>query len=219
MIMHFEAIASTNAFCKNGAEKLPDSLIVWATEQSNGYGKPGNRWFSIKNQALIISVLFKGKVDKIGVTSLNTAKFVKDILFEHFGLRCFVKVPNDIYTKNGKLAGILTEIKNNAIIIGIGLNVKEIDIPGSSSLEGEGINVGIFDLVEEMKNNLSFLRKFVFLNEVVLKNEELLFFKKRVEAVSARKRIQGVLYGLSPLGFINIDNVFYSDVKNVRLLR
>ncbi len=58
----------------------------------------------------------------------------------------WLKWPNDVLVRGGKVAGILAEQARDAIVVGIGINVTvardELPVPGATSLAIEGAGTG-----------------------------------------------------------------------------
>lgn len=218
MILHFQILDSTNRFCKNNLHVLPDNTLVWAEHQIAGYGKPGNKWFSLPGQAMLISILFKQKVENPAVSSLNTANFLCELVGENFGVQCKLKVPNDIYTETGKLAGVLIETHGSATIVGIGLNIKKLDVYGASALEDFGIDISPFDMVELLSEKIFILRASAFAKKVeTIDNEKIVFYRKRIMVQSGHKKIYGIFNGLTENGDIIIDGRMYNNISDFRI--
>lgn len=127
----FEEIDSTNNFCKILAkEDFSNPTVVLSDTQSCGRGTKGRSWTSPKNSGLWFSILLTPNFspDFLGIIPLLTASTIYESLLE-FGVKSTIKWPNDIFIKDKKICGILTEsnLSNNKIeylIIGIGINVN-----------------------------------------------------------------------------------------------
>ncbi len=129
MTLHrHDLIDSTNdealRLARDGA---PDGTIVVARQQSAGRGRQGRLWISPPGNVyvsyLVRTARFPGFVParaaEIGfVAALAVADTLDTIIA---GSR--LKWPNDVLLAGAKIAGILTEMTGNAIIIGIGINV------------------------------------------------------------------------------------------------
>ncbi len=105
----------------------PDGTVVVARQQSAGRGRQGRLWISPPGN-LYVSFLFRtarfpgfvpARAAEIGfVASLAVADTLDTIIA---GSR--LKWPNDVLLAGAKIAGILTEMTGDAIVIGIGINV------------------------------------------------------------------------------------------------
>ncbi len=125
-------IDSTNEFLKRNYESFHDGAIVVAIKQTAGKGRMGRTWYSPEG-GLWYSVIFKPRT-KINLniyTKIFSIAVVETI--EKLKVKAKIKWPNDVYYKDKKLCGILTEavtVNNKvvAVIVGIGLNVNN-EIP------------------------------------------------------------------------------------------
>jgi len=144
-----ESTCSTNLLLQQMAEErpaLPSGYIVRALFQTAGRGQKGNAWESEYGKNLIFSVLlrpFNLPAKRQFSISEATSLALKQTLDTYIS-DVSVKWPNDVYYKDGKIAGVLIEnyLKGNDIsysIIGIGLNVNQIcfssDAPNPVSLK------------------------------------------------------------------------------------
>ena len=117
-IIHIEETDSTNQWLKD--RRMGEDQVVWADYQTAGRGCGANRWES-EPENLPANKQFQ--------ISMAISLAIVDALGQLVGDLC-IKWPNDIYWRNGKLAGILIEntLKGNFIkdsIIGVGLNVNQ----------------------------------------------------------------------------------------------
>jgi BirA family biotin operon repressor/biotin-[acetyl-CoA-carboxylase] ligase len=115
-IIRFDSIDSTNNFLKNNYSKFKDFTVVTSEIQKNGYGRKGRIWLSEKGGlwfSFIVST--ENPFFWIACTSVSIVD-----LFN----KTKIKWPNDIYFKNLKVAGILSEKISDKIIVGVGLNVN-----------------------------------------------------------------------------------------------
>ncbi len=129
MILHrHDLIGSTNdEALRLAREGAPDGTVVVARQQSAGRGRQGRVWISPPGNLyvsfLIRTARFPGLVpscvSEIGfVAALAVADTLDTIIA---GSR--LKWPNDVLLAGAKIAGILTEMTGDAIVIGIGINV------------------------------------------------------------------------------------------------
>ena len=127
----FDQLNSTSEKAKElAAGGVAPWTVVMAVEQTGGYGRKGNAWFSPKGGLYFSTVLPKSNVDDLQILTILAAFCVAKTIKENFGVEPFVKLPNDVYLNNKKVCGILTEnvirgeIKSSVIGIGINTNVK-----------------------------------------------------------------------------------------------
>ncbi|MFM7217461.1 MAG: biotin--[acetyl-CoA-carboxylase] ligase [Bacteroidota bacterium] len=137
--LRFEELASTNDYLaaaqRNG--KLPEGSVVTTLYQHGGKGQAGNRWHSQTGANLLCSFLFYPSslsADRVFHLQLFASLAVCETVTILSGAEATVKWPNDVYLHDRKVAGILPEnvVLSNAVrqsIIGIGLNVNQVDFP------------------------------------------------------------------------------------------
>ena len=130
-IVHIAETNSTNNWLKEHGD---DGLVVVADYQTAGRGCGTNKWESERGKNLLFSMLVHPH-DIPAVRQFHISMAISlaicESLEQYIG-DLSIKWPNDIYWRNGKIAGILIEntlkgtvIKNS--IIGVGLNVNQRD--------------------------------------------------------------------------------------------
>ena len=122
-----ERIGSTNDEARRLAlEGAPSGTVVCADEQTAGRGRQARSWFSPPGN-LYMSVLLRlevptGRLTELAfVTALAVADTADTLLPR--SVRASLKWPNDVLVNDAKIAGVLLEQVDNALVIGIGLNV------------------------------------------------------------------------------------------------
>jgi BirA family transcriptional regulator, biotin operon repressor / biotin---[acetyl-CoA-carboxylase] ligase len=125
-------VDSTNSYASALPPGTPEGSIVWALDQTEGRGQGSNRWESEPGKNLTFSIilyptslLVEDQFYLSKVVSLAICDFIA--LFTD---NVSIKWPNDIYVRNGKIAGILIEnsIEGERIIqsvAGIGVNINQ----------------------------------------------------------------------------------------------
>ena len=112
-IVVFEETTSTN----DAVERMIQSregLVVFAESQTKGRGRHARPWVSPRGKGLWFSVLLRPKFPLARITVAASVA----------GAEAQIKWPNDVTLNGRKLAGILTETRQAAAILGIGLNVN-----------------------------------------------------------------------------------------------
>lgn len=108
------------------AEGASSGTVVCADEQTAGRGRYARRWFSPPGN-LYLSLLLRPavpapRIAELGfVTALAVASTVNALLPK--GVRPTLKWPNDVLVNGAKIAGILVEHIDDAVIVGIGINI------------------------------------------------------------------------------------------------
>ena len=124
-----EACESTQALVDTS---LPEGAIVVAGHQTAGRGRLGRRWEAPPGTAILCSVLLKPPASRNAPElALVAGVAVADTIERATGLAVQLKWPNDVMLRRAKVAGILAEMRDGAVILGIGLNVNQTreDVP------------------------------------------------------------------------------------------
>ena len=130
-IIHIDETDSTNRWLKDHTKGQTPCVVV-ADYQTAGRGCGTNTWESERGKNLLFSVMLHPEnlsANKQFQISMAISLAIVDAVGQLVG-DLSIKWPNDIYWRNGKLAGILIEnrlqgslIKDS--IIGVGLNVNQ----------------------------------------------------------------------------------------------
>jgi BirA family biotin operon repressor/biotin-[acetyl-CoA-carboxylase] ligase len=128
-VRHHPSIASTNdEAARLALEGAAHGTVVHADAQTAGRGRFSRRWSSPPGN-LYVSIVLRLDVTptrrtEIGfVAALAVADAVEALLPRR--TRATLKWPNDVLVRGGKIAGILLEDANDALVLGIGLNVLQ----------------------------------------------------------------------------------------------
>jgi BirA family biotin operon repressor/biotin-[acetyl-CoA-carboxylase] ligase len=105
---------------------LPEGAIVVADHQTAGRGRLGRSWDAPPGKALLFSVLLKPPPERHAPElSLVAGVAVADTVERCTGLAVQLKWPNDVMLRRRKVAGLLAEARDGAVVLGIGLNVNQ----------------------------------------------------------------------------------------------
>lgn len=107
-------------------EEAETGHVVITDHQREGKGRQGRGWSAAPGLALTFSVLLEvaWPVERYGHLALAAGVAAAGALQE-FDLRPALKWPNDILVDGRKLGGILAEVRQDRIVLGVGLNVNE----------------------------------------------------------------------------------------------
>jgi BirA family biotin operon repressor/biotin-[acetyl-CoA-carboxylase] ligase len=122
----FDCIDSTNQFLKQN-KKLPMPALCHSNLQTKGRGRQGRSWYSSFGSNLCFSIKYPipTSIAKCSGLSLMIGLSLVEAIEQHLGeKRIRLKWPNDLLWEQKKLAGILIEISDNDLIIGVGINVN-----------------------------------------------------------------------------------------------
>jgi BirA family biotin operon repressor/biotin-[acetyl-CoA-carboxylase] ligase len=199
-LIKLNAIDSTNLYLKQLVAKndCEDYTVVQAEYQHEGRGQMGTTWSSDKGKNLIFSVLINFKSFKVQdqfYLSMAISLAMVKVLNSTVKNSLLIKWPNDILAVNDKLAGILIEniLGGNGIkksIIGIGLNVNQLEfpknIPNVTSLQQlTGHNYNTRELLNKSIEAIKFYVQFVEKKEFKLLKEQYLkyLYKFKIPAM------------------------------------
>lgn len=119
----FSSIDSTNRYLKN----LPIDQymhICCAETQTQGRGRFGRYWHSPYAENIYCSSRWPISSSNLSGLSLVVSLALIDVL-QSLGIEDLeIKWPNDLLWRTKKLSGILIEILENTLVIGIGINVN-----------------------------------------------------------------------------------------------
>jgi BirA family biotin operon repressor/biotin-[acetyl-CoA-carboxylase] ligase len=140
---------STNSDLLTDARRgVAEGVVLAAEAQTAGRGRIGRQWIAPPRAALTFSALLR----PAGVPQARRAWVpllagvaLALALRQDAGADARLKWPNDVLVNGAKLAGILAEQADDAIVVGAGINVStrrdELPVPGATSLALEGAAV------------------------------------------------------------------------------
>jgi len=124
-VYHFTELDSTNDFAKGLIAGASEGTVVVAERQRRGKGRLGKSWWSPEG-GLWFSIILGGNTSQL--IPLMAGVALCEVL-RGLGLNVGIKWPNDLVTGGKKLAGILTELEGERIILGVGLNLNISHFP------------------------------------------------------------------------------------------
>lgn len=160
-IFHKRETRSTNIDARAGRH----GDVFTADFQTAGRGRLDHKWLSDRGENLMMSaVLDVAALDVAHAATLPLAaglavvKTVKSILGE--GADVKLKWPNDVYVSGLKIAGILCERAADAVVVGIGVNVRQKTFPDeissrTTSLNLNGSSAEVQEVRDKLLNSLS----------------------------------------------------------------
>ena len=163
-IIWVESTESTNSELRRRIGELDNLSVIAAREQTAGRGQGDHSWFSSPATNLTFSILFRfgegfpvtlGSSDAVLVTKITTLAIRDHLLSRGIGSR--IKWPNDIWTGDRKICGILIENSSmggmvSSSIVGIGLNVNETGWPAGlpNPVSMRELSGKVYNLDEEL---------------------------------------------------------------------
>lgn len=127
-IIYLKSVDSTQTYLKNLVKnfkiELPYAIVAY--NQTDGIGSRDNVWQGLDGN-LFLSFALKLKdlpLDlKLESASIYFSYILKETL-ESFGSKVWLKWPNDLYVDDKKIGGMITNIIDNNLICGVGVNIK-----------------------------------------------------------------------------------------------
>jgi len=119
-LYYFDSIDSTNEYAKSLINKAPEGTVILADQQTEGKGRSEKKWYSPLD-GIWMSVILRPP--NISLVSIAAGISVCEAL-HMMGILPGLKWPNDILLNYKKIGGILTEIIDDTVILGIGVNLN-----------------------------------------------------------------------------------------------
>jgi BirA family biotin operon repressor/biotin-[acetyl-CoA-carboxylase] ligase len=215
----FSSIGSTNDEAKRLADQgAPHGAMVLADEQSSGRGRLNRRWYTPAKSALAMSIILRPSLMPAGISTLTVlgALAVTESLIKR-GVQAWIKWPNDVIVKDGKLAGVLVEASwmGSEIdygVLGIGVNVRPqsiprdgLEYPASCVDHAVGEKVDRYELLFDILSSLgSWYRASGTTALLDAWERSLAYRHKPVLLRSEETELAGTLRGLAPDGRLRL---------------
>ena len=128
-VRHYASITSTNdEAARLAREGVRHGTVVHADIQTAGRGRFSRRWSSPPGN-LYLSIVLRFdlppiRIVEIGFVAALAVADAVDAMLPRM-VRATLKWPNDVLVQNGKIAGILLENADEALVLGIGVNVLQ----------------------------------------------------------------------------------------------
>jgi len=142
LALYDEVSSTLDVAHRLAAEGAPAGTLVLADQQHAGRGRLGRRWESAPGAGIWLTLIERpSDPDAIRVLSLRLGLHAARALDRYTPSVVRLKWPNDLYVRDGKLAGILVETRwrderIDWVAIGFGLNVRRPEnVPRSAALE------------------------------------------------------------------------------------
>jgi len=104
----------------------PEGAVAVCEEQTHGRGRMGRLWEAPAGSSILMSVLLRPPGERRPAELTLVAGVATAIAVERAtGLAAQIKWPNDVMLDRRKVAGGIAELKDGAVVLGIGLNVNQ----------------------------------------------------------------------------------------------
>ena len=105
---------------------LPEGAVAATDHQTVGRGRLGRTWEEPPGSSVLVSVLLRPPAGRrLPELSLVAALAVAEAVEVAVVLAAQVKWPNDVMLNRRKVAGILSELSDGTVVVGIGINVNQ----------------------------------------------------------------------------------------------
>jgi len=105
---------------------LPEGATAATDHQTAGRGRLGRPWEAPAGSSLLVSVMLHPPADRhLPELSLVAALAAAEAIEGATGLTAQIKWPNDVMLNRRKVAGILSELSEGTVVVGIGMNVNQ----------------------------------------------------------------------------------------------
>lgn len=123
---YLDEVDSTNEYAKKIIEKASDGTVVLADVQTAGKGRLDRKWYSPEGGIYLSVILFPEKPLLIPVLA---GVAICETFYNNYDITLGIKWPNDILLNGKKVAGVLVEIVDSVVIMGIGINLNIVEFP------------------------------------------------------------------------------------------
>ena len=161
-----DEVGSTNTYAKEHFDELADGTLVAARCQTAGRGRLERKWLSKKDCDITASMVFKN-LDSGFHAGVICGLAVLRLIREYApGKLSFLKWPNDVYIRERKICGILSEgiISGGrlaGVVCGMGVNInstyEELSAAGQPAVSlamATGCDFNVKNLTEKLEKYL-----------------------------------------------------------------
>ena len=236
-IIHLDTVDSTNNYAANllKSGNLKSGTVILADDQFAGRGQRTNHWSANARENLTFSIVLTNVnmsvTDQYRLTEIISFTMV-DYL-DSIGISATIKWPNDIMIDRKKIAGILVENQIggesiNNTIIGVGLNVNQIEFEGfiATSIRKEkghefSIREVLFGIIEKFNMNWMSLMKIPYNKLDRLYHENLFLLGQIAPYKDAQGGFEGQIIGVETNGRLKVKkgtNTVYYMMKEIEFI-
>ena len=109
----------------------PSGTVVGADEQTAGHGRYSRKWHSERDSGLYQTVILRLPIEpaSLPIVTLALGLAVAAAIEQTASIDCDLRWPNDVLIGERKVAGILVQLHDRAVVAGIGINVNQSEFP------------------------------------------------------------------------------------------
>lgn len=104
-----------------------DGAVIIADSQTGGIGRYNRPWHSAPSDGLYFTVVLR--TTPLPVLTMAIGLAVQEAIARYTGLLCDIRWPNDLIANGKKCCGILTQLHEERVLAGIGINVNHESFP------------------------------------------------------------------------------------------
>jgi BirA family transcriptional regulator, biotin operon repressor / biotin---[acetyl-CoA-carboxylase] ligase len=123
------------------ARPLPEGGVVACDRQLHGRGRRGRTWQAEAGTGLLFSLALEPRTPPQGLASFSlvAAEAVAEACHE----RAAVRWPNDVMLDGRKLAGVLPELRDGKLVLGVGVNagMSEAQLPSHARVPATSLQI------------------------------------------------------------------------------
>ena len=162
--VHRLSCSSTQDVAREMLLTTPPPFAVTADEQTAGRGQRDRVWHSVPgNLHLTVALPWQGEDTAIPAFALSLAKALHQVI-QGYIPQARLKLPNDIYIGEKKIAGMITERHGNAMLVGIGVNIAHAPLETATCLRDGGVDAApgalAIKITTLLLNNVTFVTDF-----------------------------------------------------------
>lgn len=113
------------------AAGAPSGTVVGADEQTAGHGRYSRKWHSERDTGLYQTIILRLPIEPASLPTVTLALGLATAaaIEQTAAIDCDLRWPNDVLIGDRKVAGILVQLHDRAVIAGIGINVNQSHFP------------------------------------------------------------------------------------------
>ena len=199
--------------------EVSEGFAVLARQQTKGRGRQGRPWASELDDGMYLSLALSPTRE---MAEWPTLSFVAALsLFDALTHLCpdlpaGLKWPNDVLINGGKVSGLLLEARQDRLVIGCGVNLKNAPQLAGARFAPTDILAQTGKLIAPQELALCFLSHFHehyqnwlsagFLAQIDLYRSHLLFVGEPISVSQGDKVTEGIMIGMSEKGDLLLED-------------
>lgn len=117
---------------------LPEGAVAATDHQTAGRGRLGRAWEAPPGTAVLLSLLLRPPPERLAPElTLVAAVAAAEVVELATTLAAQIKWPNDVMLNRRKVGGVVAELRDGAVVLGVGLNANQVpaQLPGGAPTE------------------------------------------------------------------------------------